>query len=79
MKSLRTLIAAASGASLIGCASNGSTTPMATVQTEAPLECRIPCLMPPSTAVSREQWDAAVFTWGADCKALHDDCVRAAR
>jgi hypothetical protein len=51
--------------------------PMASIQQEAPLECRLPCLMPPSTALSREQWDAAVFTWGADCKALHDDCVEA--
>ena len=77
MRSLRTLIAAVSGASLIGCASSGSTEPMATIQMEAPLECRIPCLLPPSTALPREQWEAAVFIWGADCAALHSDCVSA--
>ena len=49
--------------------------PMDTIQTEAPLECRIPCLLPPSTALPREQWEAAVLMWGADCAALHNDCV----
>jgi hypothetical protein len=33
--------------------------------------------MPPSTALPREQWEAAVFSWGADCAALHRDCVEA--
>lgn len=77
MKLLVTLIAVASGVSLIGCASSSYTAPTVTPAMEAPLECRIPCLLPPSTALPREQWEAAVFVWGADCKALHDDCVTA--
>lgn len=76
MKSLWTLIVLLSGASLTGCASSGYMAPMVTVQTEAPMECRIPCLLPPSTALPREQWEAAVFVWGADCAALHNDCVK---
>lgn len=79
MKSSAILIAVASGAIFTGCASSGSTTPTVTPAMEAPLECRIPCLLPPSTALPREQWEAAVFVWGADCKALHDDCVSALR
>ena len=75
MKLLGILIVVVSGASLIGCASSPSTMPMDTIQTEAPLECRIPCLLPPSTALPREQWEAAVLMWGADCAALHNDCV----
>ena len=77
MKLLVTLITVASGAIFTGCASSSYTAPTVTPQMEAPLECRIPCLLPPSTALPREQWEAAVFSWGADCKALHDDCVGA--
>ena len=79
MKLLGTLTALLSGVTLIGCASSSSTVPTVTPLTEAPLECRIRCLLPPSTALPREQWEAAVFVWGADCKALHDDCVAGLR
>lgn len=77
MKSLRTLTVLASGAIFTGCASSSYTAPTVTPAMEAPLECRIRCLIPPSTALPREQWEAAAFMWGADCKALHDDCVGA--
>lgn len=65
----------ASGAMLTGCASNPSTVPTATPLKPIPLECRIPCLLPPSPVMAREQWELRVFQWGADCAALHGDCV----
>lgn len=71
------LTLALTGLLMSGCASNGSTPPTVSLQTERPLACRVPCLLPPSLAMPRNDWEAAVFSWGADCKALHDDCVRA--
>lgn len=65
------------GLMLSGCGSNGSMRPTASIQMDRPLACRVPCLMPPSLAMERNDWEAAVFAWGADCKALHDDCVTA--
>lgn len=71
-----TLLAVAlTGLLTSGCASNASTVPMASIQMEPPLACRVPCLLPPSLAMPRNDWEAAVFSWGADCRALHDDCV----
>jgi hypothetical protein len=59
-----------------GCASHDSTPRMVSTPTAPPpLACRVPCLLPPSLAMERNAWEAAVFSWGADCKALHDDCV----
>lgn len=77
MRLLLIPICLASGVMITGCASSRLMPPMAIVQTAPPLECRIPCPLPPSTAIPREQWDGAVFRWGADCKSLHDDCVSA--
>lgn len=77
MRSLLIPILIASGVMITGCASRAFTAPVATIQPAPPLECRIPCLNPPSMSLPREQWEAAVWAWGADCKALHDDCVRA--
>lgn len=77
MKLPAMLIAVASGATSIGCASSSSMPPTVSIRQVPPLECRLPCPPPPPTAMPREQWDAAVFLWGADCKALHDDCVGA--
>lgn len=68
---------ALTGLLMSGCASSVSTQPMVSIQTERPLACRVPCLLPPSLAMERNAWEAAVFSWGADCKALHDDCVNA--
>lgn len=65
----------ASGALITGCASSPSIVPTAIPPKPIPLECRIPCLLPPSPAMAREQWELRVFQWGADCAALHGDCV----
>ncbi len=77
MKLPAMVIVLASGGIFTGCASSSFTQPMASIQQEAPLECRLPCPMPPSTGLPREMWDAAVFSWGADCAQLHNDCVSA--
>jgi len=78
MPSLSMWIALASAATLTACASNPSMAPMA-IDRAAPLECRTPCPEPPSLALPREQWDGEVFTWGAECAALHADCVKASQ
>jgi len=44
-----------------------------------PLECLQTCPAPPTLALHRQAWEAAVFSWGAACKRLHDDCVAALR
>ena len=76
MKRLMTLIlVSVSGGMLSACASSVYTKPMAIPPPEVPLECRIPCLNPPATSMPREQWETAVFKWGADCFDLHQDCV----
>ena len=79
MKSLLLPICLASFVTVTGCASSGSMAPMATVPTAPPLECRVMCSDPPSLATPREMWDAAIVSWGADCAALHRDCVEALR
>ena len=77
MKLRATLICLASCAMLTACASSPSMRPMATLRTDPPLECRVRCDNPPPLGLAREVWEAAVVLWGADCKALHDDCVSA--
>lgn len=64
------------GLLMSGCASSGSTPPMVSIQTEPPLACRIPCLLPPSLGLPRNDWEAAAFMWGAECKQLHEDCIQ---
>lgn len=71
-----TLLALAlTGLLMSGCASSVSTVPMASIQTEPPLACRIDCPWPPSLAMPRNDWEAAITNWGMDCAALHSDCV----
>lgn len=77
MRYAKTLISVASTVLLTACASKPYTVPTATIQQERPLECRVPCLMPPSLEMPREQWEAAVFIWGADCASWHRSCVEA--
>lgn len=78
MPSPLTLIALASVVTLTACASNPSMAPMA-IARAVPQECRTPCPDPPSLALPREQWDGEVFAWGAECAALHADCVKASQ
>lgn len=66
----------ATGLLMSGCASSVSTVPTASIPMERPLACRIDCPWPPSLAMPLNDWAAAVFNWGADCRALHNDCVR---
>jgi len=75
MRLLRILTLLVSGVMITGCASSTSTGLTATPRVEPPLACRIECDMPPSTLLPREQWDGAVFRWGAACAELHRDCV----
>lgn len=60
-----------------GCASNASTPPTVSIPMDRPLACRIDCPWPPSLAMPRNDWEAAIVNWGMDCAALHSDCVTA--
>lgn len=77
MKYAKTLISAASFALLTGCGSTTSIVHTDTIQAERPLECRVPCLMPPSLELPREQWEGEIVKWGAECAEWHKACVDA--
>lgn len=75
MKLPQIMIGLASGALLSACASSASMPPTALTR-PAPLECLQVCPLPPTLALHRQAWEAAMLSWGAACKRLHDDCVK---
>lgn len=60
---------------LSGCASTPSTAPTAMPPRQTPQECLTPCPPPPPRNQPRLQWEAKLFRWGADCAALHQECM----
>lgn len=69
------IVCSVSGLLLSACLSTGSMPPTATAIRPTPAECQQKCNEPPARGWSRVQWELQVFRWGAECKALHDECV----
>ena len=69
------IVCSVSGLLLSGCSSTGSTPPTDTAIQPTPAECKQKCSEPPARGWFRVQWELQVFRWGAECKALHDECV----